>query len=498
MMKGAGQAGRGSRARADQALFCYNILMAKPIIKKLTGWKPKTTSEKLALRLVKILHSAGFKQTFVVGGYVRDSLLGRSETGAIDLATEATPVQVSRLLQKKKFKVIPTGIAHGTVTAHKGSDDIEITTFRKEGRYLDFRRPAKVNFIKDPKIDSSRRDFTVNAFYFDPREKQILDFQGGFADLASKTLRFIGKPEKRISEDALRLIRAVRFVAVLDFKVPKADATVVKKYAKLILKIAPERIKQELDKIVLSSGRVEGLRLLHRLRLLRQIMPEVERMIKTPQSKNYHSEGNVFVHTMLALSLLEEGSDLKTCYGLLFHDIGKTVTAHRTTRDGRPHVKFYGHQPEGVKITEKVLKRLRFSNDEIQDITWYVKNHHVPFEIKKMRTSKQMAWCLDFRFENLLKIFRADTLASIPTDSSGRQLKPSLDTYEYARKLLKKACSQKVLRQRLISGHDVMKIFGIPEGPKVGEVLRKSKDLQLGGKIKTRQEALKRLKSWKV
>lgn len=453
------------------------------------NWQARKSAEKLALRLVKSLQTAGYP-TYVVGGYVRDLVLKRKDTGAIDLATAATPRQVTRLLEKKKYRVIPTGLKHGTVTVHRGQDDIEITTFRTEGKYLDARHPQRVRFIADPAIDAGRRDFTINALYFDPAKKEIVDFTGGIEDLKKRRLRFVGSANQRIQEDALRLMRAVRFAAVLDFKLSSADQTTIKKNAKLISKISPERVKQELDKIMLSSRRSRGLDLLLKLGLLQHIAPQLQKLKATPQSKNFHSEGNVWAHTLLALSLVEPDADLRTLYGLLFHDIGKAVTIKRTRKEGRTHTSFHNHPEKGREITVAVLRRLRFSNSEIEDIAWYVKNHLVPFELPKMRVAKQMAWCLDTRFENLLKICRADTLAAIPTDKQGRKMKPSLAGYRKALKIYGASKKQKSLAKPLINGEDVMKILKIRPGPEVGKVLAEVRELQLEGKLASKKDAI--------
>src|SRR3989344_8221081 len=190
--------------------------MASDLPRQLKNWKPITTSEKLALVLLQKLKSSGYKKSYIVGGYVRDKLLGLAKPGSIDIATEATPQQVQRAL--KNFRVLPTGLKHGTVTVHRGHDDIEITTFRREGKYTDYRRPDTVHYIRDTKADSGRRDFTINALYFDTLNGELLDYHQGVRDLAARKLRFIGSPKKRIAEDPLRLMRALRFAATLDFR----------------------------------------------------------------------------------------------------------------------------------------------------------------------------------------------------------------------------------------------------------------------------------------
>ncbi|MBI4053870.1 MAG: CCA tRNA nucleotidyltransferase [Candidatus Doudnabacteria bacterium] len=456
-------------------------------------WKPKLEKEKVGVFVVSKLRSAGFKNSFFVGGYVRDLLLGRQETGAIDVATEATPKQVIKVLARSRIRTIPTGLKHGTVTAHQKGVDIEITTFRSEGKYLDARRPSAVKFIRSVEQDSARRDFTVNALYFDPITKKVLDFAGGLDDLEKKTLRFVGSPKKRIAEDALRLMRAVRFATTLGFKFSSGVERALRAGAPLIKKISRERVKQELDRIMISPKRADGVGILKRIGLLGLILPEFDRLSKVRQSKNYHSEGNVFVHTLLALELIEHNTDLSTIYGLLFHDIGKQNTSQETKKRGRAHISFHGHQDSGEGIVRKILPRLRFSNREVEDITWYVRNHHVPVDLPNMREAKRVAWCLDPRFENLLKLFRADSLASIPSDSRGRKLKPSLKLYDYARNAWLEVKKRKIV-ERLVSGHEIMKILAIPEGVQVGRVLSKIRELQLEGKIVSKKQVLDYLK----
>lgn len=462
--------------------------------KEIIPWQAKSTGEKLALRLLHDLTKKGF-ESYIVGGYVRDLLLKREETGAIDIATSARPEKVTRLLHSLGYRVIPTGIKHGTVTVHKGKDDIEITTFRTEGKYEDRRHPDRVKYIADPSADSFRRDFTVNAMYFDPLTRTILDFQKGFSDLEKKRLRFVGSASARIDEDALRLMRAARFATVLGFSLAPADIRIIRANARKITEISPERVKQELDKIISSSRRADGIKLLERLGLLRYILPEIDRLKRARHARNFHSEGNVFVHTLLAMSILEMSADLRTAYGLLFHDAGKAVTAKKTVKLGRSHISFYGHQAAGEKLARQAMQRLRFSNAEIDEISWYVKNHHVPFEIKNMRPAKKMVWALEPRFPNLLKIFRADSLASIPTDRKGRKQKPSLASYRAAQKILAQAQSHAEYRRPLVTGHDVMKALHIKPGPLVGKILRQVRDAQLAGNIASRNEAIQLLKN---
>jgi tRNA nucleotidyltransferase/poly(A) polymerase len=276
--------------------------------------------------------------------------------------------------------------------------------------------------------------------------------------------------------------------------ISKRDMAIIKRNAPLLKKISSERIKQELDKIIISPHRSKGLSLLLKTDLLKHFAPELEKLNSTPQSNNYHSEGNVWVHTLMALGLIQGDADLRTLYGMLFHDIGKAETFRRIRRDGRPHTTFHNHQNVGTEITGKILSRLRFSNAEIADILWFVRHHHVPYELQKMRKGKQVRWVLDPRFKDLLKIYRADSLASIPTDKKGRRHKPSLESYNFSKNIWRRVSTKKVLKKKLLTGEDVMRILKIGSGPRVGEVLRAVQENQYAGKLKTRQDALAFLK----
>ena len=390
----------------------------KPKIKQ---WKPKTSQEKLALKLTKILKEKGHKHTYIVGGYVRDYFLKKKDTGAIDIATQASPQQVTRIFRNKKYSVIPTGIKHGTVTVHQGACDIEITTFRTEGKYADFRRPKNVKFIDDPLMDARRRDFTINAMYLDPVTGELLDFFDGQADLKKKVLRFVGTAEKRIKEDALRLMRAVRFTSALELRIGARDLATIRKNARLIKEISPERVKQELDKMLVSSRPSVGFGTLDVVGLTEQILPELRALQGVTQPRNMHTEGDAYAHSLLALEKMKGSYDLPTRYAVLLHDIGKAKT--RLLRDGR--ITFYNHQNFGEELTKKICDRLKFSRQESDKITWLVRNHMVPFDVTGMKLSTKRKWALHPHFPDLLKVYLADNAASLrPSPSAWQGFRP--------------------------------------------------------------------------
>ena len=297
-------------------------------------WSEKTKLDRAGMKVVQLLQAQAF-QAFWVGGIVRNQLIGKKlkvKSDNIDIASDATPDQVERILNQAKVHNKPVGKKFGSILAIVDGEKIEITTFRSEGRYSDNRHPDRVEFIQDYLIDAKRRDFTINALYFDPIKKQLYDPVGGISNLKSRILKFVGDPKKRIDEDALRMLRGVRLATQLGFKLEKNSFAAIKTRAKYIQGISGERIKAELDKILLSKNRVSGLRLLQASGLLRFIAPEISALNKVShKSKTYHLEGNVFEHTLLVLEALKK-KNLPLMYSAIFHDSGKV------SKIGRAHV----------------------------------------------------------------------------------------------------------------------------------------------------------------
>ncbi|MBI4050448.1 MAG: CCA tRNA nucleotidyltransferase [Candidatus Doudnabacteria bacterium] len=463
-----------------------------------SAWPEKSRLSQGAFGIVRILRKAGF-EAFIAGGAVRDAVLTRP-IKEIDIATAATPDIVKKLFRK----TIPTGEKHGTVTVYphfispyfrkrkqgekeRGSG-YEVTTFRKEGPYRKHRWPTRVKFLKSAEEDAKRRDFTVNALFYDPETREVLDYINGIADISHRRIRFIGNPEDRIREDALRLLRAVRFATILQFDLARETQKAIKKNARLIAKISAERVKQELDKILISPRASVGFGLLDIVGLLALVLPEIKNLQGVSQPKNQHSEGDVYTHSLLALEGLDEHYDLATRYAVLFHDIGKAKT--REIRDGK--ITFYNHQNIGADMAGKICKRLRFSKADTEKIAWLVKNHMVPNDFAQMRLGTRRKWGLSPHFQDLLLLYKADAQASLP--SSG---KPDTNPVAYREglKILKEIKEHPELKKPLISGNDVMKVLKIKEGPLVGKILRQVEEKKLAGKIKTKAQALDFLKN---
>lgn len=446
------------------------------------SWPDKTELSRNAFRIVRALRGAGY-EAFIAGGAVRDALLKRAIT-EIDIATSARPEAVEKLFKK----TIPTGKKHGTVTVREDGISYEVTTFRVEGPYERYRRPIAVKFVASAEEDAKRRDFTVNALFYDVEKKAVLDYVQGIAGLSHKRIILVGDPQARIKEDALRMLRAIRFSTLLEFELPKETRMAIMGSAKLIKKISAERVKQELDRIMLSGRGAVALGLMDVVGLLEYVLPEVKKLQGVEQPKNQHSEGDVYAHSLLALEKVNDQFDLPTRYAVLFHDLGKPAT--KKLRSGK--ITFYDHQKVGAEIARRLCRRLRFSNSDAEKTTWLVKNHMVPSDFVNMKLATRRKWGLNEYFPDLLKVYLADVSASLPP--SGRA-----DTnphgYREGLKILQEIKSQPVLRVPLLSGNEIMKVLRIKEGPRVGKVLKYFEEKKLAGGLKTKQAALNFLRA---
>jgi tRNA nucleotidyltransferase/poly(A) polymerase len=444
-------------------------------------WPERSNLSRGAFEIVRKLRVKGH-QAFIAGGAVRDVLLKR-KLSEIDIATSAKPGEVEKLF----LKTIPTGKKHGTITVRLNKTSYEVTTFRTEGVYEKFRRPLKVYFSKNVEIDVARRDFTINALFYDPEKKEIIDYVDSVRDLASKKIKFVGSASERLQEDALRLLRAVRFAAVLDFELDREARRAIKTNAKLITNVSAERVKMELDKILLSKNCSMGIGLLDIMGLLVYILPELKNTQGVRQPRNQHAEGDVYAHSLLSLEQADETFDLGVRYAILFHDLGKAKTAKIIQKK----ITYYNHQSVGEELVKKIAKRLKFSTHETARISWLVKNHMVPNDFVSMKLSTRRKWGLNLHFADLLKVYLADARASLPPSG-----KPDMNpkAYREGLKIMKEIASLPALARPIISGNDVMKILKIKEGPRVGEILKIVEEKKLAGEIKTKTEAIELLK----
>jgi poly(A) polymerase len=421
----------------------------------------------LAFDTVAALRDAGHS-AWLVGGCVRDRLLG-AQPGDYDVATDARPEDLARLFPD----AIAVGASFGVMLRRQPDAQVEVATYRSEGEYADGRRPDAVQFEHSPERDANRRDFTINALYEDPFSGEVLDFHGGRADLAARCIRAVGDPARRFAEDHLRMLRAVRFAARLGFSIEAETAAAIRAQAAAIQRIAPERIRDEINRILTEGGARHGMELLDDLGLLEQILPEASRMKGVEQPPEFHPEGDVWVHTLGMLDLLEAPT-LTLALGVLFHDIGKPETQTRTDR-----IRFNGHVEAGVRIAREIMGRLRYSTAEIAQVQALVASHMKFMHLDEMRESTLKRFLGQPHFEEHLALHRADCLSS-----HGK-----LDNYHYAREALARFGEEELHPPPLLRGEDLIAL-GYTPGPRFGEILRALEDQRLDGAITTREDAV--------
>ncbi len=437
--------------------------------------------QEIALTLTKKLQKAGFI-AFWAGGAPRDLLLGKIPQD-IDIVTSAKPQEIGKVF--KKEKKILVGKAFGVIKVIKDGFTFDVATFRKEKKYKSGRWPKTVYFT-DAKEDAKRRDFTINGIFYDPLAKKFYDYVGGQKDIKKKTLRFIGDARQRIREDHLRILRAVRFKNTFELKYAPGVKKTIKENAHLLKKISWERIRDELNKMFVHPARVQALLDLDELGILKVILPELLEMKGVEQPFEYHAEGDVWQHTLLILKALPPKAPLPLVWAVLLHDIGKKEAFSKEGFD----IGFIGHVSISGDKARKILKRLRFSEKEIDQIEWLVEHHLLSKDVLMMRKSRMRHWFLNANFPLLLDLFKYDALGCRP-----RGRKPDLTLYRKIKKLYEQTLAELPPKlPKLIDGYDVMRVKKIKAGPEVGKWLKKIYDLQLENKIKTRKEALSFLK----
>ena len=423
-----------------------------------------------ALRLAARLSEAGFIAYFN-GGCVRDDLLGRSPKD-YDIATDATPEQVQRLFERASL----VGAHFGVVLVREPEGHFEIATFRTDGDYRDGRRPDSVVFAT-PEHDAHRRDFTVNGIFEDPATGEIIDFVGGRADLDQQLLRAIGDPEKRFSEDRLRMMRAIRFATTLGFEIDPATFKAIQLHADAIHEISVERIQHELVKTFLHPNRVRGFDLLVESGLMKELLPEILDLQGCEQPPQFHPEGDVFVHTRLMLGLLEGEVSLPLVLSVLFHDIAKPATY--TYDEANERIRFNGHDRLGAEMTGSILRRLKFPNDIVEDTVEMVARHMQFMNVKLMRTAKLKRFMARETFPDEMQLHRVDCLSS----------NGMLDNFEFVTEKQAEFADEPLIPPRLVTGKDLIEM-GWKPGPDIGRVLEVVQTEQLEKRLTTREDAL--------
>lgn len=423
---------------------------------------------------INLLQSAGF-EAYAVGGCVRDSLLGKTPNDW-DITTSAKPEDMKSVFAD--FHCIDTGIKHGTVTVVIDGEPLEITTFRLDGEYEDNRHPKSVTFTSNLGADLGRRDFTVNAMAYS-KMTGIVDLFGGQNDLKNKIIRCVGDPDRRFNEDALRILRALRFASALDFEIEEKTAQSLLKNRALLGNISEERIAKELLKLVCGKG---AKRILTDFApVLFEILPELQPMYKNSHDNPHHCY-DIYEHTLIAVESIDPEPTLR--FAMLLHDCGKPAVK-KFDENGVAH--FYGHQRISAEISAQILARLKVSNKFRDEILFLVSNHD-RWELYE-NTEKMPRYLSKFGLDgvlNLLKVMRADVLAQSP------EYRCRLDQIADAEETAKNLAAQKPclsLSELQINGRTLMDI-GIPQGRKLGAVLAQLLDEVIDGVTKNTQEAL--------
>ena len=422
-----------------------------------------------ATEIVRSLRRAGFP-AFWVGGCVRDVLLGR-QPGDYDIVTSALPNQVEKLFAHN----IPVGRKFGVVVVVEGGHQFQVATFRSEADYRDGRHPEQVSF-GDARADACRRDFTINGLFYDPVHKTLHDWVGGQADLRARIIRTIGPPAERFAEDHLRLLRAARLAAQLDFDIEPLTLAAIQAGAPALQAISPERIRDELLKLFRPPHAGRGLELLRQSGLLVQVLPEIAATVSCAQSPDFHPEGTVFDHLRLMLAQMPPDAAPSLPWAVLLHDVAKPLTASRDPDTGTLH--FYGHERIGADLAARILERLRFPRRQIDDIVKAVRCHMQFKDATQMRKSTLRRLLLRPTLPLELELHRLDCLGS-----NGR-----LEAYDFLLAQAKALDRQPHIRPPLLKGDDLIAL-GMKPGPPMGVLLAELREKQLQDDLKTPAQA---------
>lgn len=409
-----------------------------------------------AAEILARLQRAGF-EAYVVGGCVRDCLLGRTPLDW-DIATSALPEQVAACFAGERM--IETGLRHGTVTLLLRGEAYEITTYRVDGDYADFRRPLHVSFTRSLKEDLARRDFTIGAMAYGPSEG-IVDLYGGREDLRRRVIRCVGKPDRRFGEDALRILRALRFASVLDFTLDSETARAAADNRALLHKIAPERIRAELDKLL--CGPAVGRVLREYRTILAEVLPEISPLCGFDQHTPYHAY-DIWEHTLRTVEAVEAVPALRLT--MLMHDMGKPA-CYTVDKKGQGH--FHGHPTESVGLARRILRRLRYDNATVQTVLELIRLHDYRLQPAAIPIRRLLAEIGPERFRQLIQVQRADA-AGKAAAAREEQARRVAETEALLEEVLRRGDCY-TLRELAVSGQDIIAL-GIQAGPAVGRLLQ--------------------------
>ncbi len=426
--------------------------------------------------IIKTLNDSGY-EAYAVGGFVRNNLLG-IKVFDVDITTSATPDQMLEVF--KNFKVYKTGLKHGTLTINAENENIEVTTYRIDGEYFDNRHPEKVEFVTDLSKDLKRRDFTVNALAYDG--EKIVDLFGGREDLKNKIIRAVGDPYERFSEDALRILRALRFASELDFEIEKQTANAMREKAGLLKSVSVERIFSELGKIIVGKG-AERVLLEHR-EVLFEVIPELKLCDGFSQNTKYHAY-DVYEHIIKSLGY--SPCDKTVRWALLLHDVEKPSCY---VEDKFKVGHFYGHQQKSAKTSTVILKRLKADNKLIKDVFDLVYLHDIKTEVHRGEIKKMINNYGEELLEKLALVKIADGLAHAEDYTEFRKMLAEKFINTVREIINNGECYS--LKQLKINGNDLKKLGY--KGEKIKEKLHKILEEVIFDRLENdRETILKRL-----
>jgi len=443
-------------------------------------------AKEFATEIVRTLRQHGH-QAYLVGGCVRDLLLGR-QPADYDVATDAHPEQVMSIFPETyavgaQFGVVLVPLpdrlreeAESRSTEYPGhSFSIEVATFRCDVGYSDGRHPDQVHYSTRPEEDVQRRDFTINGLLLDPMTNGVLDYVGGRADLERRIVRTIGEPAHRFGEDKLRMLRAVRFAARFGYEIDTATFAAIQRLAPQIHQVSHERVRDEIGKMLVEGNARRAFELLDASNLLREVLPEIAAMKGVAQPPQFHPEGDVWTHTLMLLEGLGGGVSRTLAFGALLHDVGKPPT-FRVAPD---RIRFDGHVEVGMRMAEEICRRFRMSNEDTEQIVAIVANHMRFADVQKMKASTLKRFLRLPRFDEHMEMHRLDCLAS----------HGDLSLYEFCRQKLADTPPEQMRPEPLLTGDDLI-AAGFEPGPQFKQMLSAVEDLQLEGSLTTREQAL--------
>jgi tRNA nucleotidyltransferase (CCA-adding enzyme) len=434
--------------------------------------------------IINTLMDNGY-EAYAVGGCVRDMILGKNPEDW-DITTSAKPHEVKSLFRR----TVDTGIVHGTVTVLLDKEHFEVTTYRLDGIYEDNRHPVEVSFTGELREDLKRRDFTINAMAYNHKDG-LIDLFGGMDDLNNRLIRCVGNADERFDEDALRILRAVRFSAQLDFQIEEETREAIKAKAGFLRNISAERIRTELNKLLVSDN-PDRLRLLYELGITRVILPEFDRMMETEQN-NIHHAYSVGEHTIRTVSAVagKAGDDRFTCqqrsilrWTMLLHDIEKPSSVS-IGKDGQNH--FYGHQEKGAATARRILKDLKFDNETLEAVVHLVRWHDYRFTLTPVGIRKATAKIGKEYMELLFEVNYADTSGKNPGNN-----REKFKVLEQARKLYYEMLARNEcvsLKELKVGGKELIEAGFIP-GKKMGIILNRLLDAVIEDPSLNNKEAL--------